>query len=125
MDEEQQPNPSPDRLLRLLMNSVSRRGLFKWAGKLGLSAVGAAVLVNSGIASPAVQDAEALGCPECRSHCDPCITDCHPLGGGSACAVDCVCYCPTGCYGCIPIYFQAHLLWILGYIPNCTCPGCT
>jgi hypothetical protein len=124
MSGGQQPNPEPDRLLRLLMSSVSRRGLFHWAGKLGLSAVGAGVLAKVGIASPAVQDAQALGCPECTSHCDPCITDCHPTNGG-ACDVDCVCYCPNGCYNCIPIYFKAHLLWILGYIPNCTCVGCT
>jgi hypothetical protein len=124
MDGGQQPMPEPDWFLRLLMSGVSRRGLFGLGGKLGLSALGAAALMKVGVAGPAVETAEALGCPECYGRCDCILSDCTP-SGGSACDVTCACYCQRGCFGCIPVYFRAHMLWILGYIPNCTCPGCT
>jgi hypothetical protein len=115
----------PDRLTRKLMLR-SRRGFLGWLGKIGIVLVGGgAVDLNlrpafavgtTGSPSSVTPD---LGCPECTGPCSPCGSSCC-----CPCNTGCSCTCLAGCYECTPEFFQPHLLWILGYIPNCTCPAC-
>jgi hypothetical protein len=113
----------PDRVTRILMQH-SRRGFLGWCGKIGIALVGGTIGLNispsfaSGTTGPAATTPD-LGCSECTGACDPCTSSCC-----CPCSTRCVCACLAGCYECIPQFFKAHLLWILGYIPNCTCPGC-
>lgn len=102
-----------ERFTRAAMRRYSRRGVFGLLGKAGL----AAVIVTAGLNTQATT-AEALGCDECWGACSGCQSGC-------CCPCNTLCNCTCSpCYTCTPQWFQAHMLWILGYIPNCTCPGC-
>ncbi len=99
---------------RLAMRQYSRRGALAFLGKVGLVTVVAASGLNV-----TAQPAAALGCDECWGPCNACSSTCC-----CPCGRSCSCTCTGGCYACTPTYIQAHMLWILGYIPNCTCPAC-
>lgn len=108
--------PEPSAPLSIAIRHFSRRGIFGWVGKAGLVATGAGALVTYGLgATPA----SALGCPECWGPCSACSSTCC-----CPCSTACTCACSGGCDTCNPTFARAHLLWILGYIPNCTCANC-
>lgn len=118
-----------DRLIEGLMRQ-SRRGFLGGLSRLGLLLVGtllglelewlqpASAAVALAYAQPGAVTPD-LGCPECTGICDPCFSACC-----CPCDTGCVCTCLAGCAACIPVAFRSHLLWILGYIPNCVCEAC-
>jgi hypothetical protein len=112
--EESALEPSP--ITGLAMRQVSRRGALKSLGAIGLTVVLAGVSLNA-----QAQEADAVGCHECTGPCSGCSSSCH----SPDCSDSCVCECNGTCYMCNPTYARAHLLYILGFIPNCTCESCT
>jgi hypothetical protein len=98
---------------------ASTHDSFGWLGRFGLVMAGSSVRAGAAFATNPVTTAEAAGCSECWGVCNPCssacITNCHHK---------CNCNCTGGCFACNPTWIQAHMLYILGYIPNCTCPAC-
>src|SRR5437763_15781475 len=101
------------------MRQMSRRGVLGWFAQRGLLLASAGGLASLGLAATPPQQAEAAGCPECWGDCHPCVSCC------ARCSVSCCHYCTYGCFGCLPVYARSHLMWILGYIPNCTWVACT
>lgn len=116
---ESEKLPEASTPLSMAMRQLSRRGAFGWLGKAGLAVAGAGALAGSGLGATTASAAPAAGCPECWGACDPCTSACC-----CPCNTKCNCNCTGGCFTCNPTWIQAHLLWILGYIPNCTCPAC-
>lgn len=112
---EDYPLPSSP-VAQIAMSQVSRRGALKGLGALGLTVVLATISLNA-----TAQEADAVGCSECWGPCSGCSSSCT----SPDCGDTCTCFCNGTCYMCNPTYAQAHLLYILGYIPNCTCPACT
>lgn len=119
-----------DRVAEVAMRS-SRRGFLGWVGKAGIAFLGGSAALEASTAFAATGGTVAgetpnLGCPECWGPCNCYVSSCI------ACNTQCSCNGPCG----IPrkggeskeapdaSNFRAHLLWIFGYIPNCTCPSC-
>ncbi len=118
----------PDTITGAAMRQLSRKGALGWFGKAGLGLAGAIAgfsLAPSGsmVALASTHPAHApdvhpnIGCPECKGVCSPCSSSCV------ACGTSCKCFCTQGCFACGD-YRQAHLMWVLGYIPNCQCESC-
>jgi hypothetical protein len=102
----------------------SRRGFLSGIGKVGIVLFGGGLALESTPAFAATHTTKAVattpdvGCPECWGDCSCTSSVCI------ACTSPCTCVCLSGCGGCTPAFQRAHLLWILGYIPNCTCTSC-
>jgi hypothetical protein len=108
-----------ERLTSFAMRQTSRRGMFGWLGRAGVAVVASSAIAGTAFSLTPATTALALGCPECWGSCDPCNSTCC-----CPCSTRCSCTCTKGCYGCQPVWAQAHLHWFLGYIPLCDCPGC-
>lgn len=111
-----------DQMTMAAMQS-SRRGFLSGISKVGIVLLGGGLALESTPAFAAtntktVATTPDAGCPECWGVCSCSSSSCI------ACSQACTCTCIYGCGGCNPVYQRAHMLWILGYIPNCTCTSC-
>lgn len=105
---------SVDRLTQFTMRHVSRRGLFKGLGAIGLALIGFSAGVKTAMAH--------IVCPgSCSGACDNCFSWCSSGG------VTCECECPS--CNCNPSVVSAVQIWIPNFGQNgclrtCACEAC-
>ncbi len=108
MTQEKEPSRIIDRFTSSMMDQVSRRGLLKGAGAIGLALLGTFFGIDS-------QRAEAIvRCPPTTfGNCNACYSECNYASSGDA--FQCIC---VNC-NCYPSMVEAMCQWILS--PPVTC----